>query len=298
MYSLLMFLALIAFLFYREYVTSPAFRDKDVLGNFEKDARVLKVSFLDVGQGDSILITVPTDSGNEYVLIDTGDKSAVSSLLGYLKSEKVSRLSALVLTHPHADHIGNAARVIREFEVSSVVMSDKASVIPSYAELISAIGEKETKVTVPKDGDAFSFGDFRLNVVSVGMTGDAEVNDCSIVLRGVYGDHSFLFTGDAEAAEEAFILSGGTVIGSDVLKVGHHGSSSSSTKGFLAAVSPKYAVISCASSNDFDHPHKDVLDRLEDISADVLRTDLSGCVSFFTDGKKLLYKTEKQSAAA
>ena len=175
-------------------------------------------------------------------------------------------------------------------------MSDKVSVSPSYTELLSVLDEKKTNITVPKTGDVYKFGDLSLEVITVGFSGDESasvgLNNCSIVLRGTFNGTSFLFTGDAEREEETLILSEGRNIKADVLKIGHHGSSSSANADFLSAVSPDYAVISCGAKNDYGHPHKELLDRLEDASVKAFRTDISGCVSFFTDGKKILYKTE------
>lgn len=253
----------------------------------------LTVYFFDVGQADCALVRA---DGHD-MLIDAGDRGDDGRVLGLLRDRGVTRLDYIVATHPHADHIGCMASVVREFDFDSILMPDAETGTKTFEELLDAIDEKGAAVDVPSPGDTFSLGGARVEVLAPAKGYD-NLNDMSIVLRLTYGDTSFLLTGDAEKASERDMLASGLPLSADVLKVGHHGSNTSSREKFLKAVSPKYAVISCGKDNSYGHPDRDTLKRLEDAGAKVFRTDENGTVTAFSDGINVKITAESDGGQA
>lgn len=251
------------------------------------DGTVATVHFIDCGQGDSIFIR----QGEDCALIDAGQSYDVPQVIDYLNELNVSEIDSFILTHPDADHIGGAAEIIEAFDVSRIYMKKPLEghepTTKTYENLLDVIMEAGLKVKDPNVGDVISVGEFDMTVLGPVVLGE-DNNDNSIVTRGVFGDTSFLFTGDAsKTEEEAMLKENISALSSDVLKVGHHGSSSSTTTEFLGAVSPQIAVISCGADNSYGHPHAEVLQRLNMIDATVYRTDEDGTVVLQTDGKEI-----------
>ena len=247
--------------------------------------------FIDVGQGDAILVT--TKSGN--MLIDTGDMSEDSrkSLDDYLKAAKVDSFEYLILTHTDSDHIGSADHVVEKYDVKNVIMPDYVATTNVYSRLISAMKKKGIDPILigedkdcEKSGYTFYLGSV-LNTVLAPTENFSDPNEMSVVIKSQYGDTSFMLTGDAEERSEEAMLEkwSRSMLKCDVLKVGHHGSDTSTTKEFLDAVSPSIAVISCGKNNKFGHPKKETLDKLEAAGVQILRTDLKGHIVIKTDGK-------------
>lgn len=246
----------------------------------------LEIRFLDVGQGDSALIL----HADGTVMIDTGE-SENGPYLGNILDMCGGKLSCLVLTHPHSDHMGGAAYILEHYDVDTVILPTGPGGDGGYTALLALIRDKGIATATLAPGEAFRLGDLRFTCLAPLTDHDWE-NDNSYVLRMDYGEISALFTGDAESASEATQLAvygaaPGGFLDVDLLKVGHHGSATSSTDLYLAAVTPKYAVISCGADNAYGHPHKEVLSRLMQAGARILRTDLSGTVVFRTDGNTL-----------
>ena len=257
------------------------------------DSLTTKVHFVDCGQGDCEVII----SDNIVTVIDTGPKSSADKVFEYIKGLDIKRIDNLVLTHPHEDHIGGAVKLIENFEIGKIYMSrPKENTAPStkvYLNLLTTISNKDLFITTAKSDMYFDAGDFRMSILSPAKDYD-ELNDQSVVIHAVFDEISFLFTGDAETAPcDDMQNSYYSQLKSTVLKVGHHGSNTSTKSRFLKAVSPEYAVISCAEDNDYGHPHGNVLKLLEKQNTKVYRTDLHGTVVFATDGKTLEIKTEK-----
>lgn len=263
-----------------------------VMSIFEKDSTVSDrgnalMHVIDVGQGDSILL----QNGVYSVLVDAGPNTSEDRLIEYLHVLGVERLDCLVLTHPHEDHIGGADAVINEFDIDTILMPDRTSTSAAFERVLDAISERGLSITVPREGDTFSLGDLSFTVLAPRSEGFDDTNNYSIVLRVEHGDNVFLLTGDAEFESESAMLEhfDADLIKCNVLKIGHHGSSSSSEASFLDAADPEYAVISCADNNSYGHPHSEVLERLDERNITVLRTDKLGTIVFSSDGSSLIY---------
>ncbi|MGN0635283.1 MAG: ComEC/Rec2 family competence protein [Acutalibacteraceae bacterium] len=253
----------------------------------------LTVHFIDVGQGDSILVQTP----QENMLIDAGDNKHKKPLLAYLDAFGVTALDYAVATHPHSDHIGSMDDVLKALPVRTILMprlsESNTPANTSYQNFLTAVQHSGAKVMAAKPGMTFSMGQAEFTVL--GPVSQAEdINNMSVVLRLDWGETSFLFTGDAETGEEKEILNGeyADYLDADVLKLGHHGSTSSSSKKFLQAVDPTYGIISCGVDNDYGHPHRETLDKAEKMGIQILRTDEMGSIRFTSDGQSVRWESE------
>ncbi len=256
--------------------------------------RCLAVHFIDVGQGDSILVQTPT---GETMLIDSGERGNERTVTEYIEKYGDKTLEYIVATHPHSDHIGCMGDVINAFTVKNILMprlSETNTPTHSfYRDMLTAIKKSRAKTIAAKPGYTFSFGKGMCTVLAPYEQSD-ELNDMSVVLRLDWGETSFLFTGDAETDEENRIMSGkySEYLDADVLKLGHHGSGTSSSERFLKAVTPEYGVISCGAGNDYGHPHKQTLEKLKKLDTTVLRTDTMGSIRMYTDGETIYVETD------
>jgi competence protein ComEC len=252
----------------------------------------LKVHFIDVGQGDSILIQTP---GHGDILIDAGDSSQGSAVVSYLKDQGVSELAWLIATHPHADHIGGMIRVLSSFPVRNMSMPRASHTTQTYENLLIAIKNKGLTVVEARAGRSIlEAGNLRAYFMSPTTASYDDLNDWSAVLKLQYGTTSFLFAGDAGTKPEGeMLLSSARQPKAHVLKVAHHGSAHATGAEFLKAVSPKYAVISVGSGNPYGYPVKATLDRLVAQKVKVYRTDVHGSVVITSDGQTLSVKTQK-----
>ncbi len=271
---------------------------KQVLGLSKKAVELqsgdVAVHFIDVGQGDCELIV----SGSCSVLIDAGEADYASKVGSYIKSQGISRLDYVIATHPHSDHIGGMAEVIKEFEIGKVIMPQIPDEIDAntqtYRKMLEAIRDKGLQITPAKPLEIYDLGGIsRLEILGPNSSDYEELNNFSVVCRLVHGSNSFLFVGDAEKEEEKDIISSGAELDSDVLKVGHHGGSTSSTDDFLSAVSPRFCVISVGAENSYGHPSEKALKRLEKYTDKIYRTDLQGTITAVSDGKDIKFSFEK-----
>ncbi|MDW2800455.1 ComEC/Rec2 family competence protein [Clostridium boliviensis] len=251
-------------------------------GEQRADSRAV-FHFIDVGQGDSTLI----EANGHYMLIDAGERDQTEAVTSYLKEQGVRNLDYVIGTHPHSDHIGGLEGVIREFEVANVILPQKEHTTRTYERLLDAIEDRNCKITIPKAGESYSLGAASFQIISPNRDYDDNLNNWSIGIRFVFGETSFVLCGDAEKEAEEDMLSGGLALNADVLKVSHHGSSTSSSPEFINAVSPRYAVISCGRNNDYGHPHKETLDLLKKQGIKVLRTDQLGTIVIESNGTDL-----------
>lgn len=241
----------------------------------------LQVYFLDVGQADCILVK----TGQHSMLIDSGDTEQGRLILGYLSDRGISTLDYLVATHPHSDHIGSMPDIIRAMEsIGSLLMPDIVHTTKTFEDLLDAIEDTDTSVIVPQPGEIFEMGDARIQILAPNNSTYNDLNNYSIVLRVDFGQSSFLFTGDAEDVSESEQLANAYVLQTDVIKIGHHGSDSSSTQKYIESVSPSHAVISCGKGNSYGHPHSETIARLSAMGVTVYRTDENGTITFTTDG--------------
>jgi competence protein ComEC len=242
----------------------------------------LKVHFITVGQGDSILIQTP--EGNT-MLIDGGTQSSAASLVSYIKNQGITKINILVATHPHEDHIGGLISILNNFGVDNIIDSGVSHTTQTYKNYLSTIQSKNINFVNWSLGQVFKIGDgIEFKILGPITKSSSDLNNSSIVIRLTYSNTSFLFAGDAQASEEGQIISSGENLKSDVLKVGHHGSSSSSSIAFMKAVSPAISVISCGAGNSYGHPHSITLKNLTSIGSAIYRTDLTGSIVIRSDG--------------
>lgn len=251
------------------------------------DAKVkenFSVSFIDVGQADSVLIR----NGNYNMLIDAGNNEDGEKLVNYFKSLGIEEFTYVFATHPHEDHIGGMDDIINNFKIDNYYMSNKLSTTKTFMDVLDALDGRNLKYTVPNKGDTLKLGDANIKVIYPGDD-KSNINDSSIVLKITYGKNSFLLTGDATSNVERKIYN--EDIKSDALKVAHHGSSYSSTDVFLDRVKPYYAVISVGKNNIYNHPSNKTLEKLNKRNIKVYRTDLDGTITFTSDGENLSVQT-------
>lgn len=257
---------------------------------FTEDRRgTLKVSFLDVGQGDAIFVEAP--NGNQ-VLIDGGSNKAVLKELGKVMPFYDRTIDAVIATHPDKDHIGGLIEVLKNYHSDFVMEPGVSSDTGTYQELKKTITDKKLPRILARRGMSLNLGDgARLNILFPDRDTDGwETNTSSIVAKLAYGDTSFLLTGDSPLAIEKYLsMIDGRNLKSDVLKAGHHGSRTSTSESFASLVSPEYAVISAGKDNRYGHPHKEVLDILEKTKATILKTYEQGTISFISDGEAVRY---------
>ena len=259
--------------------------------------KTASVYYLDVGQGDSELIQLPS---GENILIDAGDRGTSDEIVSYLKEKGIKKIDLLIATHPHADHIGGMANVIQNFEIGKVYMprvaDDQTPTTKTYEGVLKAISDKNLKITEAKAGmTVYDAGGAKLEFLAPNGTEYKDLNNYSIVSKLTYGDTTFVFTGDAETESEKEILANKYDVKCDVLKLGHHGSSTSTSDRFLEAADPKYAVISCGVDNDYGHPHKETMNKLEDFKIETYRTDTQGTILATTDGKTVTMTSNQAS---
>lgn len=248
-------------------------------------ADVLEVHYIDVGQGDATLIKC----GNHAMLIDAGDYTKGSAVWAYLLKQNVDKLDYLIGTHLDADHIGGMDVVITKFDCGLILVPEYEKDTKSREELFDAIEAKNYHYTLPKVGDSYQLGDAVFTVLAPEKEFYEKENNYSIGIRLVYGQSSFLFVGDAQEESEEEMLKSGLELKSDVLKAGHHGSSSSTSEEFLHAAAPAYAVISCGKENDYGHPHAVVLNLLRREGVWVFRTDEQGSIVAYSDGTDITW---------
>lgn len=250
----------------------------------------LEVHFIDVGQSDATLIK----NGDYAMLIDAGDNSMGTTVQNYLQKQGIERLEYLVLTHTDADHIGGADVVITKFDIGSVFMGDYPKDNATYRDVLEALEYKELTWTTPQVAETYALGDASFTVIAPNGEYDSP-NNTSIGLILEKGNVRFAFTGDAETDAETDILHNGMDLSADVYKVGHHGSSSSSSEALLDAMMPDYAVISCGRDNSYGYPHREVRAALQERGIVVFRTDEQGSIVAVCDGEQILWSTEKQT---
>lgn len=246
----------------------------------------LTIHYLDVGQGDCIL----AECDGEYMLIDAGDNDQGTKIQNYLSKQGVKKLKYVVGTHPDADHIGGLDVILYKFDCGTVMMPDMSRDTATYRDVVDTMKQRGYRNTVPEPGDSFKLGSAVCTVLGPSVSYE-DANNNSIVLLVEHGGNRFLFMGDAEEEEEADILKSGAEVEADVLKVGHHGSRSSSSKEFLEAVSPDYAVISCGEDNSYGHPHAETLNNLRAMGVKVFRSDEQGTIVAVSDGSRITWNS-------
>lgn len=251
-----------------------------------------EIHFIDVGQADAALVLCD----GKAMLIDGGDSKDSSLIYAYLKQHDVSHLDYIVATHAHEDHVGGLSGALNYATVGTAFCSATAYDSDAFRDFVKYLGKRNVGITVPSAGDFFKLGSATVQILAPIRQSD-DPNNMSIVLRIVYGETSFLFTGDAEREEEQDILNAGYALESTVLKVGHHGSDTSTTYPFLREIMPQYAVISVGKGNSYGHPTENTLSRLRDADVKVFRTDMQGHIICTSDGKNVSFTVERNKNA-
>ena len=264
--------------------------DKTSVSTFSGDT--LRVNYIDVGQGDSIFIQLPN---KETMLIDAGETYEVDNVINYLNNLGIKKIGYVVGTHPHTDHIGGLEEVINTFDVGTIYMPKVSSNSKTFEDLLTTISNKGFKVKTAKSGVVvLSEDNLKLEFIAPNSDNYSNLNNYSAVLKLTYLDNTFLFMGDAETLSEDEITSD---VDADVIKVGHHGSDSSSSVEFVKKVSPEYAIIMVGEGNSYNHPYQSIIDRYESVGAKVLRTDLDGNIICDSDGASVTCKGDKDSSS-
>ena len=258
------------------------------------DTETLTVHFIDVGQADCALL----ECGGEYMLIDGGNREDGQLVIAYLEQQGVEELAAVVCTHAHEDHVGGLPAVLAVYPTAAVYAPTTTYSSNVFDDFIYYVDQQGLSITIPDPGETLTLGGTDLTVLGPTRT-YAETNDTSIILMARFGDNRFLFTGDMETAAENDMLDyweGKVDWNVDVLKVGHHGSSTSSGYRFVYETDPEYAVISCGKNNSYGHPHEEVVSRLNDAGIPMLRTDELGTILAVSDGSTVTITWGDQSA--
>ena len=272
------------------------FQAAELASDGEKVEGDLTVHFIDVGQGDCQLIK----SKSKSVLIDCGEKEYYPDVIQYLKAQEITRLDYVIVTHPHSDHAGGMSYILEEFDIGTLIMPKlKESITPTtstYMRILKAVDSKKITLEYAEPGKEYKLDDAKMTVLSP-LDDYSDLNNYSVAAKLVHGENSFMFTGDMETKAEKDLLQSGVDISAKVLKVGHHGSNSSTSQDFLDEVDPEYAVIGVGSPNDYGHPHDQTLKRLENKDIKIYRTDQKGNIIFISDGKNFEIQTKESKHA-
>ena len=246
----------------------------------------LQIHFLDVGQADSILIT----NNNHSMLIDAGNNEDGKKIVTYLENLGITSLDYVLGTHPHEDHIGGLDDVINNLSVKEIYLPEATTTTKTFEDVLDAIANKDLSLTVPTIGETFKLGEAEFEVIYTG-TGTKDLNEASIILKMIFGNHTYLFTGDTIEEVEKTILSEN--INVDVLKVAHHGSKYSSCQEFLDVATPDYAIISAGEGNSYGHPEEETLNRLKQFTNKIYVTKDLGTIILTSNGSTIEIETKQ-----
>ncbi len=248
----------------------------------------LEVHFIDVGQGDAILVRAP---GGGNLLIDGGEREP--GVLGYLEKLGIRQLDVVVATHPHTDHIGGLIAVLKKMPVKEVWIDGQAQTTKTYEDFLDAIDKSGAAFHEARRGGEIRLAGLVFRILHPRQPFLEEINNNSVVLKMAYGQVSFLFPGDAESEAEKSIMAYNGDLKSTVLKLGHHGSRTASSEAFLKAVQPQVAVYMAGLGNSYGHPHRETISKLNKLKVKIYGTDVNGTVIIRSDGSTYAVATEK-----
>lgn len=251
--------------------------DQQVVGD-------MGIHFLDVGQGLSILI----QSGGQNLVFDGGDRSNSSFVVSYLQNQNIETIDYLIASHYDEDHIAGLVGCLNAFEVDNIIGPDYEQDTKIYQSFLAGVDTQEMQIQHPAVGSEFEFGSGKFTILAPQSIGSND-NDNSVAIKLENGNNSFIFTGDAEANSESAMCNSGIDLSCDVLVPGHHGSVTATTWDLLEKTVPEYAVISCGTDNQYGHPHKDTMDKLESMGIQVYRTDKQGTITALSDGNNITW---------
>lgn len=263
--------------------------------SFNTTAQNLKIHFIDVGQGDSILIE---EAGGKNILVDGGDRAdeIAAGIINYLKDQNIKKLDYIISTHPHADHIGGLVDIIDSFEVGTVLDSGKIHSSMTYENYLIKIDQKNINFETPRQGDKFKIGKSEIFFLHPDENlNQYNLNNSSLVFVLKYGEQNFLFTGDIEKGVESKLLAEYPELKVDIIKVPHHGSDTSSLTKWIKNLDVKTAVIQVGTDNNYGHPKANIIQLYQDEGAKIFRNDLNGNIVITTDGKDLTIKVDRDS---
>lgn len=247
----------------------------------------LKIHYLDVGQGDSIFLELPT---KETMLIDAGEAKEADKIIAYMKSLGYDNIDYVIGTHPHADHIGGLEKIIKTFEIKNIYMPKVVATSKTYENLLKTIAEKNKTVKNAKAGvTVINQEDLQIFFLAPNNDSYTKLNNYSAVLKIKYKEKQFLFMGDAENLIEEEIKES---VSADVIKIGHHGSNTSSSEVFVSRVNPSFVVVSVGKDNKYHHPYEEILNRWKNVGAEIYRTDEDGTIKVITDGVRISISSE------
>lgn len=251
----------------------------------------LTIHFIDVGQADSILII----DNDKSMLIDAGNNADSDLVVNYINNQGISKLDVVIGTHAHEDHIGGMDKVISSFDIGNVYLPKQPSTTKTYEDVLLAISNKGLKINSPTPNTTFTLNSAKATILAPNSNSYEDINNSSIVVKLTYGNNSFLFMGDAEEVSENEIMNSGYDVSADLIKIGHHGSNSSSGENFLNSVKSKYGIISIGAGNSYGHPTKEVMERLKNKDITVYRTDENSTIIATSDGKNITFNVNPGS---
>lgn len=249
---------------------------------------LLKVHYLDVGQGDSIFIELPN---NETMLIDAAESYQSENIINYLKNLNYKKIDYVIGTHPHTDHIGGLKDIINTFEIGKIYMPKVVSTTKTYESLLMTIKDKNLKINTAKAGTSIiDIDTLKINILAPNNSTYTELNNYSVVTKITYGTTKFLFMGDAEKLSENEIKENVTA---DVIKIGHHGSNTSSSIDFIKKVNAKYGIISVGLNNKYNLPKEEIITNWENSGTKIYLTSINGTITASSDGTNIKIESEK-----
>lgn len=249
---------------------------------------LLKVHYLDVGQGDSIFIELPN---NETMLIDAAESYQSEKIINYLKNLNYQKIDYVIGTHPHTDHIGGLKDIINTFEIGKIYMPKVVSTTKTYESLLMTIKDKNLIINTAKAGTSIIDTDaLKINILAPNNSTYTELNNYSVVTKITYGTTKFLFMGDAEKLSENEIKED---VSADVIKIGHHGSNTSSSINFIKKVNAKYGIISVGLNNKYNLPKEETITNWENSGTKIYLTSINGTITAISDGTNIKIESEK-----